>query len=63
MESAKNGFCFFLKSLEEGGLLKTPLYNIFCISWLVKLSCTQPAITCSKLTIETLEQGVKYVQS
>ena len=24
---------------------------------------TQPAITCSKLTIETLEQGVKYVQN
>ena len=24
---------------------------------------TQPAITCSKLTIETLEEGVKYVQS
>ena len=24
---------------------------------------TQTAITCSKLTIETLEQGVKYVQS
>ena len=23
----------------------------------------QPAITCSKLTIETLEQGVIYVQS
>ena len=23
----------------------------------------QPTITCSKLTIETLEQGVKYVQS
>ena len=23
----------------------------------------QAAITCSKLTIETLEQGVKYVQS
>ena len=22
-----------------------------------------PAFTCSKLTIETLEQGVKYVQS
>ena len=22
-----------------------------------------PVITCSKLTIETLEQGVKYVQS
>ena len=24
---------------------------------------TQPAITCSKLTIGTLEQGQKYVQS
>ena len=25
-------------------------------------SRTQPAITCKKLTIETLEQGVKYVR-
>ena len=25
--------------------------------------CSQPGITCSKLTIETLEQGVKYFQS
>ena len=24
---------------------------------------SQPAVTCSKLTIETLDQGVKYVQS
>ena len=24
---------------------------------------SQPAIACSKLTIEALEQGVKYVQS
>ena len=24
---------------------------------------SQPAFTCLKLTIETLEQGVKYVQS
>ena len=24
---------------------------------------SQPAFTCSKLTIETLEEGVKYVQS
>ena len=28
-----------------------------------KSGITQPAVTCSKLTIETLEQGVKYVQS
>ena len=27
------------------------------------MNFTQPAITCSKLTIETLERGVKYVQS
>ena len=26
------------------------------------LVTAQPAITCSKLTIESLEQGVKYVQ-
>ena len=29
----------------------------------IKQSTTQPAFTRSKLTIETLEQGVKYVQS
>ena len=28
-----------------------------------QFNSTQPAITCSKLTIEKLEQGVKYVQS
>ena len=27
------------------------------------IATTQPAFTCSKLTIEKLEQGVKYVQS
>ena len=30
---------------------------------MLKHKITQAAITCSKLTIETLEQGVKYVQS
>ena len=29
----------------------------------MQYSTPQPAITCSKLTIETLEQGVKYVQN
>ena len=28
-----------------------------------QISVTQPAITCSKLTIKTLEQSVKYFQS
>ena len=27
------------------------------------LTATQPAITCLKLTIETLERGVKYIKS
>ena len=31
--------------------------------WKMKIRVDTPAITCSKLTIETLEQGVKYVQS
>ena len=26
-----------------------------------KIASSQPTISCSKLTIETLEQGVKYV--
>ena len=29
----------------------------------VEYIATQPAITCLKLTIETLEQGLNYVQS
>ena len=33
------------------------------LSILLRVMATQPAFTCSKLTIETLEQGVKYVQS
>ena len=41
-----------------------------CHKWMItffsifpwsKTSLTQPAFTCSKLTMETLEQGVKYV--
>ena len=29
----------------------------------MKVSAFPPAILCSKLTVETLEQGVKYVKS
>ena len=29
----------------------------------IELDTSQPVFTCSKLTIETLEQGVKYVKS
>ena len=31
--------------------------------WVKSIKRTQPRFTCSELTIETLEQGVKYVQS
>ena len=39
--------------------------EIHSTSWklMKKTMITQPAYTCSKLTIERLEQGVKYVQS
>ena len=42
------------------------LYSALVIASLIHfmpMLYTQPVITCSKLTIETLEQGVKYVQS
>ena len=39
---------FYQRQLEKGGGLQVS---------------SQPAFTCSKLTIEILEQGVKYVQS
>ena len=40
------------------------LQNILDLSYKVlDIKVTQPAFTCSKLTIKTLEQGVKYVQS
>ena len=45
--------------------LYTLQFNIFWYSdynFIVLAAC-QPTITCSKLTIETLEQGVKSVQS
>ena len=43
--------------------------ELFLHQWSVSIyklterTLSQPAVTCSKLTIETLEQGVKYVQS
>ena len=39
------------------------IYKIFFNYFIVMFVLSQSAITCSKLTIETLEQGVKYVQS
>ena len=51
-------------SIEE--MRTTP--NLLMTSWKIlltpsKVVISQPATTCSKLTIEILKQGVKYVQS
>ena len=43
--------------------LKNKIEPLYFITKYFKIPPLQPAITCSKLTIETLEQGVKYVQS
>ena len=43
-------------------LVKHAKIRVFCYLYF-PIYGSQPAITCSKLTIETLEQGVKYVQS
>ena len=62
-------------SLDIWGILNTPLFIIishfsqnfllhfFYIAFLTRVASSQSAITYSKLTIKTLEQGVKYVHS
>ena len=52
-----NGFAFlyiFYHSIEQSKII-TQVAAEYLL--------TQPAITCSKLTIEALKQGVKHVQS
>ena len=36
--------------------------NSLVLIFLLFITLSQPEITCSELTIETLEQGVKHVQ-
>ena len=38
-------------------------YQVIIVISHMRISATQPAITCSNLTIETLEQSVKHIQS
>ena len=47
---------------RENNFLSKKLYHR-CLTQSQIHLCCQPAITCLKLTIETLEQDVKYVQS
>ena len=43
--------------------MKLLLYNVAANITLLNIFISQPAFTCSKPAIETLEQGLKYVQS
>ena len=52
------GHCFFI---PPGNIRKPKVFRKCRMKNLPKTA--QPAITCSKLTIKTVEQGVKYVQS
>ena len=58
-----------LDKLENSSEIVSVIYflNIFqgldLINFQNKFSFSRPAITCSKLTIETLEQDGKYLQS
>ena len=71
-----NGKCSKWCSVDSSDNIGKKLDTITWTVWYTQISglrllilfmfirmSTQPAIACSKLTIETLEQGVKYVQS
>ena len=54
---------FFMESVNEFKLMAILTKKLFSIINVRQGSKYEPAITCSKITIETTEQGVKYVQS
>ena len=61
--------CFFsriicVRSTFQGAEIVLPKLEIVTLhETSIKTFSTQPTVTCSKLTIKTLEQGMKYVQS
>ena len=66
-ELGKSLFLWFQVRVQVQFLYNANKYNFRdFLGWLSKtraLDTTLPVITCSKLVIETLEQGVEYVQS
>ena len=56
---AKRKFCYVCSD-ESFARFPDHFYQKICEQQIV---LTQPAFTCSKLIVETLEQGVKYVSS
>ena len=60
------GKTLFQKNLSTDVPKKIEQIPFKCVqgsTFKVNEHATQPAFTCSKLTMETLEQGVKYIQS
>ena len=55
-------YVFESNALYSSGVVKF-FYDVISIFFAVSQELSQPAFTCSKFTIETQEQGVKYVQS
>ena len=52
-----------MELVNEFKLIAILTKKLFSIINVRQGSKYEPAITCSKITIETTEQGVKYVQS
>ena len=61
--------CYIILSFvlyQKQKIILTYAKSTVCLSLYRLKTCertSQPAFTCSKLTFETLEQGVKYAQS
>ena len=49
--------------IKEGLFFEVIIFTLIKTLQITQKNEIEPAITCSKLIIETLEQGVKYVQS
>ena len=56
-------FCDKLSKFLVNNKFANSVHHKFSQYWCFFTANTQPAFTCSKLAIETLEQVVKYVQS
>ena len=61
IKTPSNNFLFTLLEAVISG--QAPSNLLRHGKFIKKTVHTQPAITCSKLTIKTVEQGVKYLQS
>ena len=68
IHSYSTPFCCFIGDFKQVqpkycGNVIVNFEHVFYSREFIFFAYTQPAITCSKLTIETVEQVMKYVQS